>query len=112
MNIKKFEKYWKKQGRKSLFMWVYRYLRLHKELLEDSVYKEMFEYHRATILVYMKRDFGNEETSDEESGELLDFVTDAFNGVSAERLNAYKPLVESLYQFWKSNPEERREIRI
>lgn len=33
--VRRFERYWKKQGRKDLFTWVHRYLRLHSELLAD-----------------------------------------------------------------------------
>ena len=39
--IRRFERYWFKRGRKELFTWLHRYLRLNKDLLEDNIYKEM-----------------------------------------------------------------------
>ncbi len=31
IKIRRFERYWNKQGRKDLFTWVHRYLRLHSD---------------------------------------------------------------------------------
>ena len=38
--IRCFERYRFKRGRKELFTWLHRYLRLNKDLLEDNIYKE------------------------------------------------------------------------
>ena len=78
LKVRRFERYWKKQGRKDLFTWIYRYLRLHSELLDDSVYQEMFDYHRNTLIAYVKRDGKRKNTSDKEYGEMIDELADIF----------------------------------
>ncbi|MBR3864731.1 MAG: hypothetical protein IKJ19_06450 [Clostridia bacterium] len=110
--FRRFERYWHKQGRKDLFTWVHRYLRLHSELLDDSVYQEMFDYHRNTLIAYVKRDVKRKNTTDKEYGELIDVLADIYNRNGAERVNKYKPLVDELYNFWKENPDAIHDIRI
>jgi len=109
---RRFEKHWKKQGRKDLFTWIHRYLRLHYELLEDSVYQNMYDYHRNTLIAYLKNDVENKKLDDTQLGSLVDFIADVFNKNEAERVNKYKPLVDELYKFWKENPSTINEIRI
>ena len=110
--VRRFERYWYKQGRKDLFTWVHRYLRLHSELLDDGVYQEMFDYHRKTLVEYVKRDVKRKNTTDKEYGELIDVLADIYNRNGAERVNKYKPLVDELYNFWKENPDAIHDIRI
>ena len=110
--FRRFERYWHKQGRKDLFTWVHRYLRLHSELLDDSVYQEMFDYHRNTLIAYVKRDVKRKNTTDKEYGELIDVLADIYNKNGAERVNKCKPLVDELYNFWKENPDAIHDIRI
>ncbi len=105
LNVRRLERYWKKQGRKNTFTWVYRYLRLHSELLEDSVYQALYDYHRNTLIAYLKRDVNRKNTSDKEYGELIDVLADIYNRNGAERVNKYKPFVDELYRFWKENPD-------
>ncbi len=107
-----FERYWHKQGRKDMFTWIHRYLRLHSELLDDSVYQEMFDYHRNTLIAYVKRDVKRKNTTDKEYGELIDVLADIYNQNGAERVNKCKPLVEELYNFWKKTPDAIHYIRI
>ena len=52
MIIRSFFKYWKKQGRKDMFTWLHRYLRLHSDLLEDSVYQNLYDYIRNELIKY------------------------------------------------------------
>ena len=106
------ERYWKKQGRKDMFTWVHRYLRLHSELLEDSIYKEMFDYYRNTLIAYSKKDIKDKKSDDTQLGELVDVCADIFNKNAAVRVNKYKPLVEELYSFWKENPDIICDIRV
>lgn len=112
LKVRRFERYWNKHGRKNMFTWVHRYLRLHSELLQDNVYQEMFNYHRNTLIAYMKRDVKRKDTSDKEYGEVIDVLADIFNQNGAERVNKYKTLVELLYKFWKENPDMIKDIRI
>lgn len=106
------ERWWKKRGRKDAFTWTHRYLRLHGELLEDPIYKEMFDYHRATLVAYLKRDVKRNNMDDEQLGELVDVLADIFNKSSAERVNAYKPMVDELYNTWKNTPDMLKDIRV
>ena len=106
LKYRRFERYWNKHGRKKLFTWVHRYLRLHNELLADSVYQEMYDYHRNTLIAYFKRDVKRKNTSDKEYGELIDVLADIYNGDGAERVNKCKPLVDELYKFWEEAPRK------
>lgn len=112
LKVRRFERYWKKQGRRDLFTWVHRYLRLHSELLVDSVYQNMYDYHRNTLIAYLKKDMNNKKFDDTQVGILVDIFADIFNKDKAERVNKYKSLVDGLYKFWKENQNEINEIRI
>lgn len=104
--VRSFKKYWKKQGRKDLFTWVHRYLRLHSELLTDSVYQNMYNYHRDTLIEYLKNDIGKTKMDNTQLGELVDVLADIYNKTSAEQVNKCKSLVEELYEFWKEKSKE------
>ena len=110
--FRRFERYWHKQGRKDLFTWVHRYLRLHKELLDDSIYQGVYDYTRDTLIAYLKRDVKRKFTSDQEYGELVDVLADIFNKNSAERVNKFQWIVERLYEFDKQHPTQKKDIRI
>jgi len=112
LKIRSFEKYWKKQGRKNLFTWIHRYLRLHSELLTDSVYQNMYDYNRNTLIAYLKNNMNNKKLDDAKLGELLDISADLFNKDEAERVNKYKSLVDDLYLLCKENPNMTKEIHI
>lgn len=99
------EKWWKKEGRKREFRWVHRYLRLHQELLADPIYQQMYDFHRATLIEYYKKDRRFCKYNDEKMGELIDVTADIFNRNSAERVNAYKWLVDELYKAFKDAPD-------
>ena len=87
-------------------------MRLHRELLEDSLYKRMYDYHRDTLILYLRKDFKGKRYSDRDLGDILDVLTDFFNKDSVEYINGYKFFVEQLYNRWKEDPDEIREIRI
>lgn len=112
LRLRRFKKYWKKQGRKDWFTWIHRYLRLHKELLEDSIYQSIYDYVRDTLITYLKRDVGSEFMGDKEYGEIIDSFADIFNKSSPEQVNKYRSVVESLYEFDKKNPTLKKELRI
>ena len=99
------ERQWKKHGRRNAFTWVYRYLFLHKELLEDPVYQDMFNYHRTVLINYLKKDLKHKRTNDAQLGELVDVLAGIFNKSSADRVNAYKPIVDALYKSWENSPD-------
>ena len=63
LQVLHFEKYWEKQGGKDLFTWVHRYLRLHRELLADKVYQDMYDYHREMLIAYVKNDIDNKKSN-------------------------------------------------
>lgn len=104
LKVRRFKKNCEKQVRKDLFTWVHRYLRLHRELLIDSVYQNIYDYYRNTLIAYLKNDIDNNMFDDVELGELVDVFADIFNKDSAEIVNKYKLLVQELYNSWKENP--------
>lgn len=106
------ERKWKKTGRKEMFSWVYRYLRLHRELLEDRIYKEMYDYHRNTLIAYAKRDTKDKTLTEEQLGEMIDVFSTIVNKSNPARVNSYKPLVDELYETWDDEPSGIHEIRI
>lgn len=108
--VSRFKKYWVKQGKKDLFTWLHRYLRLHSELLFDSGYQNMYNYYRKTLITYVKKDIDNINVDDSKLGELVDFFADVFNKNSPELVNKYKQLVEELYKISKDNPNIINEI--
>ena len=112
LSIWRAERRWKKYGRKELFTWVYRYLRLHRELLEDSTYKEMYDYHRNTLIAYAKRDTKDKKLTGEQLGEMIDVYSSIVIRSSPEQVNRYKLLTDILYKIWAENPDEIHEIRI
>lgn len=103
---------WFKYGRKNMFTWVHRYLRLHSELLEDIVYQEMFDYHRNMLIAYLKKDIKDKNMSDTQYGEMIDVLADIYNQNGAERVNKFKPIVDELYKSWKENLDSIKEIRV
>ena len=72
----------------------------------------MYNYHRDTLIAYLKRDVKGKNTIDKEYGEMIDELADIFNRNSAERVNKYQSLVETLYNHWKENPALNHDIRI
>ena len=112
LKVRRFERYWKKQGRKDLFSWVHRYLRLHSELLANNIYQNMYDYHRNTLIAYLKNDINNKKLDDTQLGELVDVLADIFNKDNAEQVNKYKSLVDELYKFWKEKTSRIKEILI
>ena len=112
IKVRRFDRYWEKRGKRDMFTRVHRYLRLHCELLEDSVYKDMYDYHRNTLIAYLRKDTKGKKYSDKQLGEVLDILADMFNKESVEYVNKYKPLVKLLYNHWKKDPNRIREIRI
>ena len=104
LKISHIKRYWKKHGRKNLFTWIHRYLRLHSELLVDSIYKNIYDYICNTLVAYLKKDVKNRKLDDIQLGEVIDALADVFNKVEAERVNKYKAVVDDLYEFWKENP--------
>lgn len=84
--------------------YIHRYLRLHGEQLEDPIYKDIYEYHRGIVIAHLKRKTKKKVTY-EELGELADVLADIFNRSSADRVNAYKPLVDNLYKIWEIRPK-------
>ena len=109
---RRIERRWFKYGRKDMFTWVHRYLRLHSELLEDDIYQEMFDYFRNTLIAYLKRDDKGKNMSDTRYGELIDELADIFNKIFANRVDKWKPIVDQLYEYWKESPNSIKEIRV
>ena len=105
LKVRRFERYWKKQGRKDAFTWVYRYLRLHQELLADSVYQNLYDYHRNTLIAYLKKDIKNSNLDDTQLGEFIDVCSDFYNQCFPDRTEKYKLVVEFLYKMEKNTPE-------
>ncbi len=103
LKIYYFKRYWKKQGKKDLFTWIHRYLRLHSDLLTDSLYQSMYDYHRNTLITYLKNDINKKKLDDVQLGQFIDVLADIFNKNNTQRVNKYQSLVEELYKFWTEN---------
>ncbi len=112
LNARRFERYWEKKGRKDMFTWVHRYLRLHIELLDDSVYQEIYDYYRNTLIEYVKKDIGDKKIDNEKLGELVDTLANIINKDHADVVNKYKVLVDEIYDFWKRYPNMPKDIHI
>ncbi len=112
IKARRLEKYWRKQGRKDLFTWTHRYLRLHVELLSDSVYQDIYNYTRNTLILYLKNDLDSKKLNDPQLGELVDVLADIFNKNETELVNKYKLVVEELYKEWAKISNEIKEIRV
>ncbi|MBQ3220018.1 MAG: hypothetical protein IJB32_05455 [Clostridia bacterium] len=110
INEQRAQKYWNKQGKKDMFTFVHRYLRLHNELLADRDYQSMYDYFRSTLMESLKTDLKNEKLNDWKLGELVDDFADDFNNNEPELVNKYKEVVEELYKAWKENPNEVKEL--
>ena len=104
------DQYWQKEGKKDLFTWVHRYLRLHSELLVDFIYKDMYEYYRNAIISCLKKDVESKKLKDSKLGKLADTLADIFNKDNAEYVNKYKALVEEIYNIWKVDSNKIKEI--
>ena len=107
--VKNNEKIWQKGTGKRIATWVHRYLRLHAELLEDAIYKDIYDYHRGMLIACLKRKTKKKRATDEDLGELADVLANIFNRSSPDRVNAYKPLVDTLYTVWRICPEKNCE---
>ena len=105
-------RYWKKKGEKSMATVVHCYLRLHSELLEDCVYKEIFDFYRNIFIGYLKKDtlLKRRKYNDKQLEILADGFADILNQGATYRVNDYKPIVEELYRKWKENPSGIKKI--
>ena len=92
---------WEREEKYKLYNKIYRYLCLHKELLEDPVYEKLFYFCRIGIIAYLKNDRKMGKKPDEELGELLDVLTDIYNRSYADSVEEYKPVVEGFYKSWR-----------
>ncbi len=100
--ISRYKEYREKKARKDLATWVHRYLRLHSELLEDKIYKDIYDHFRNELITYLREDVDNDKTiTDAELGNLADILANIFNEHEAERVNKEKPTVNLLYEIWK-----------
>lgn len=106
------KRYWKKRGRKDFFTWVHRYLRLHTDLLGDSVYQDMYEYFRKTLIAYLRKDIKDKKSDDIKLGELIEVLADIFNKEGAEQVNKYKSTVDELYVVWLKYTDVKKEISV
>ena len=93
---KRIKRKWKREEDYRYHKKVYRYLRFHKELLDDPAYKEMYEHCRLLLVVYLKCERKVKGTN-EKVGELVDVLADISNRSDADCIEEYKPLVENFY---------------
>ena len=109
---KRFKKYWDRQGKKDLFTWVFRYLRLHSELLSDTSFLNLYNSCRNILVSYLRKDMNGKEVNDSQLEELIDALTDEFNENEPELVNQYKIAVDELNKLLKENPNILTEIYI
>lgn len=96
-DVRRAQRYWKQRGRKDFFKWLYRYLRLHKELLSDGDYQHMYEYIQKTLIAYMRRDMNCTNAEDELLIMFIDKHADVFNESEPERVEKFQWVVEYLH---------------
>ena len=90
-----------KKREKQLFAWGYRYLRLHSELLEDSVYARMYKIFRLSVVRELRKKRKMYEDSEEIVGELADTIADKFNKKNMKRVNKYELMIKVIRGLYK-----------
>ncbi len=113
LKIMRIERRANKHGREELCKQIHRYFRLHRELLEDSVYKEIYDYYRATLIVYLKKDLRDNMLDDAGIGDLIDMFADYYNKKhAAENTTACRAVIDERYKTWQKLPDKCKRIRI
>jgi len=101
--VKESNNYWERTGKKDMFTWVHRYLRLHSELLEDELYQSLYTYVRNSLIAYLRQDIGDNKTDDIQIGKTADALADMFNKSNSCYVEKIKPTVDELYLIWLEN---------
>ena len=91
---------WEKMGRNERTIWMHRYFRLHKELLNDPVYKTVYDRNRLRVIERIQQR-SQEHRDSEELGDFIDWMADAYNDFAAKKVNRYQPIMEENYVIWK-----------
>ena len=108
--LKEVERYLEEYVQKVVFKNIHRYLRLHKELLKDSVYTRLYNHVRKNLIASSMHEHGETGAEAEEKrGILLDVLADIHNQENAKKVNQYKVDVERFYEVFKKFPP--RDIR-
>ena len=103
--VKKFFKTRQKQLKedehiKNVYTLVHRYFRLHQELLEDSIYKSIYDCIRNELIIKVERDMKKKNLNHSVTGIVIDAVADSFNEENQEFINEQKRYVDLLYKVW------------
>ena len=102
----------KKTGEKSreVSYWIYRYLRLHSELLKDSVYRELYDTVRQKRIVRHKNIFHRKDEEEKAIGEVLDMGADFLNKESPNEVEEWRGFVTLFYEAFKSGSKKKEEL--
>ena len=90
-----------KEQKKNLFIWGHRYIRLHKELLADDFYKDMYNKFRCALIENARKKLGGLRKSKEEYGKWIDDLADIYNRDHAEEVNKFAFILEEMREVWK-----------
>ena len=90
------------------YYWIHRYLRLHSELLEDDIYRELYDMARHMRIVRHKNKFGWKDEDEKAIGEVLDMSADFLNKESPDEVKKWKPIVRIFYEGIKQERKEKR----
>ena len=90
------------------YYWIYRYLRLHSELLEDDIYRELYDMARHMRIVRHKNKFGWKDEDEKAIGEVLDMSADFLNKESPDEVEKWKPIVRIFYEGIKQERKEKK----
>lgn len=105
------KRYWEKYGKKKFCARVHRYLRLHSELLEDEIYRDMFLYYRKELIeCYRKEGSFAKDREEEKCEQHVDILADIYSRNWEESVNEYKPVVDQLYENWEVRGFEKEDM--
>ena len=104
--------YYKKETRRAMFKIVHCYLRMHSELLEDSLYQKIYDHHRKELVLYQKRRLEPEEYDEELVGFVLDRMADMQIREERSKIEKYQRFVKLLRTEWTESPRKMKNVKL
>lgn len=82
---------------------IHRYMRCHKELMEDEIGKRVYTFARGVTIEYWCK--GNKNADKEQTGKFIDFLFDRQSENCPIMAERGKTAYEHLYNFYSRYPE-------
>ena len=101
----------KQEETHSRYYWMYRYLRLHSELLEDNNYWELYEAARHKCIVRHKNKFDRKDEEEKAIGEVLDMSADFLNKECPNEVEEWGPNVRIFYEALKQERKRMKKLK-